>query len=73
MLCSLLLFVAGVGWLLVAFVTAGAVLYELSPTGPAPFVLLPWALGLVLQVIPQEMANKILILIRKEDPLKDSA
>ncbi|MCG8413206.1 MAG: hypothetical protein MI746_03205 [Pseudomonadales bacterium] len=71
-LAGCLLFISGIGWLLLAFVTAGAVLHELSPSGPAPYVLLPWFIGLVLQVIPQEFANKILTIIRKEDPLKDS-
>lgn len=71
-LAGCLLLISGVGWLLLAFVTAGAVLHELSPSGPAPYVLLPWFIGLVLQVIPQELANKVLAIIRKEDPLKES-
>jgi len=63
-----LLCVAAFGWLLMAFAVSGDLLHTLSPSGPAPFVLLPWFIGLCLYGLPAEFAHKLLIIVRGEDP-----
>ena len=71
LLAGLLLSIAAFGWLLMAYVLAQAVWHAMGSSGPAPFVLLPWFIGLCLYGIPAEFANKLLVIIRGEDPLKD--
>ncbi len=71
LLAGFLLVIASIGWILMAFVSLSALWHEISPSGPAPYVLLPWFIGLCLYGIPAEIARNLLVIVRGEDPLKD--
>ena len=69
-LCSgLLLAVASLGWLFMGLTVLSAIFSSLNPSSPAPYIILPWFIGLVLMGIPLSIAEGILNWIRKDERL----
>ena len=68
-IAAILLVIASLGCLFMGLTLASALLSHLNPSSPAPYVLLPWGIGLVVAGIPSWAAEVIINWIRKDERL----
>ncbi len=68
LLFSCLLLVIGIlGWAFTVFIILNGIVQTLSPSSPAPFILLPWFIGMCVTVFPWQFAEMILNILHKDD------